>query len=72
MKQQREEMRFLLGILFVAAVCQLMAAQTDPSTGNALVEHNPRLRDFPVMACRSSYGAERSPRCRGCSNICLN
>jgi hypothetical protein len=52
MKQRKEAMRFLLGILFVAAACQLTPAQTDPSTASALAEHNPRLTDFQVIEFR--------------------
>ena len=47
-----EKLRFLLGILFLAAVCQLSSAQIDQSTGRALMDHNPRLSDFQVIEFR--------------------
>jgi hypothetical protein len=52
MKQKRETLRFLLGILSLAAVCRVASAQTDQSTGSALVDHNPRLNDFQVIEFR--------------------
>jgi hypothetical protein len=47
-----EKLRFSLGILFLAAACQLSSAQIDQSTGRALMDHNPRLSDFQVIEFR--------------------
>lgn len=45
-------LRFLLGILCLIAVCNLTSGQTDQITGQALIEHNPRLSDFQVIEFR--------------------
>jgi hypothetical protein len=47
-----EKLRFSLGILFLAAACQLSSAQVDQATGRALMDHNPRLSDFQVIEFR--------------------
>jgi hypothetical protein len=52
MKQEKEKRRLLFGILSLAAVCHMASAQTDQSTGRALMEHNPRLSNFPVIEFR--------------------
>jgi hypothetical protein len=47
-----EKLRFSLGILFLAAACQLSSAQIDQSTKRSLMDHNPRLSDFQVIEFR--------------------
>jgi hypothetical protein len=45
-------LRFLCGILCLMAVGNLTSGQADQITGQALMEHNPRLRDFQVIEFR--------------------
>jgi hypothetical protein len=52
MKQKRETLRFVLGMVCLATMCQVTSAQIDQSAGSALMEHNPRLSDFQVIEFR--------------------
>jgi hypothetical protein len=45
-------MRFLIGLLPVIAVCNLILAQTNQTTGKSPLEHNQHLSDFQVFEFR--------------------
>jgi hypothetical protein len=45
-------MRFLTGLLMVIAVCNLILAQTNRTTGKAPLEHNQHLGDFQAFEFR--------------------
>ncbi len=45
-------MRFLSGLLAIIAVCNLILAQTNQTTGKALPEHNQQMNNFQVFEFR--------------------